>query len=197
MALKGYLTDVKVQSSAAVFTGEATTTSDNTIYTITNTSKTVFDFDTDLVVLDGGTATTESYTVSKLTGTVTFESVDAGRAITLTGAYVLLTSVAQAKSISLALSADALDATPFQKDFREYEAGKITGTVDLGKFAEVSTYFLDMLLDGDIKVIEYYPNSGLDAISFYAIANNRNVDIPQDGLIDETVSFNITNEIGV
>jgi len=197
MALKGYLTDVKVQSSAISFTAEATTTADGTIYTITNTDKTIFDFDTALVVLDDGTATTESYTVSKLTGTVTFESIDAGRAITLTGAYVVLTSLAQAKNINFALSADTLDITPFQKAFREFEAGNITGTVNLGKFLETSADFLEMLLDGDIKIIEYYPNSGLDAISFYAIANNRNVDIPQDGIIDETVSFNITNEIGV
>jgi len=197
MALKGYLTDIKTQSSAIAFTTEATTTTDDTNYTITDTNKNIFDFDTTVIVLDSGVATTEANTVSKLTGVVAFESVDAGRVITLSGSYVALTSLAQAKSISFALSTDILDATPFQNAFRTFEAGNLTGTAEIGKFLETTTTFLDMLNDGSIKVIEYYPNSGLDPIRFYALVNNRNVEAPQAGLLEETVSFNITNEIGV
>lgn len=197
MALRGYLALVKVASSPIAFTDEATTTSDNQSYTISNAAKVLWDIDTTLVVEDGGVPTTETYTVSWLTGTVTFGSVDAGRVITVTGAYVSASTVTAAKSFSFNGSADALDATKFQDSFREFEAGNRTATAELGRFFETDDLFVDMLLNGDRVIVEYYPQNTLDPIMFIAVANSVNVESPQAGLIDETISFNVTTEIGV
>ena len=164
---------------------------------ISNSSKILWDLDTEIIVEDGGTPTTEKYTLSRLTGSVTFDTVDAGRVITVTGAYVVTTTIAEAKSFSFTGSSDALDQTKFQEAFRSFQNGNVTATAELGKFAEIDTFFLDMLLNGERKIIEYYPQNTIDPIRFFAVVNSRNVEIPQAGLIDETISFNITTEIGV
>jgi len=197
MALRGYLALVKAASTPIAFTDEATTTADDTIYVIANATKLLWDLDTAIVVEDAATPTTEAYTLSRLTGKITFGSIDAGRVITVTGAYVATTTVAEAKSFSFNGSVDALDSTKFQDSFREFKAGNVTATAELGRFLELDDLFVDMLLDGERKIIEYYPSSTGDPIMFFAVANSRNVESPQAGLIDETVSFNITTEIEV
>ena len=197
MALRGYLALVKVASTPIAFTDEATTTSDNQNYTISNASKVLWDIDTALVVEDGASPTTEEYTLSRLTGTVAFSTVDAGRVITVTGAYVSTTTVAEAKSFSFNASTDALDSTRFQDSFRRFKPGNLTATAELGRFMETDDLFSDMLLDGERKIIEYYPQNALDPIRFFGVANTRNVEAPQAGLIEESISFNITTEIGV
>lgn len=197
MALKGYLALVKVASTPIAFTDEATSTSDNQTYTITNATKVLWDLDTAVVVEDATVPTTEAYTLSRLTGTITFDSVDAGRVITVTGAYVATTTIAEAKSFSFSGASDALDTTKFQDTFKEFKVGNVTATAEIGRFLELDDLFVDMLLDGERKIIEYYPNSGLDPIMFYGVANSRSVDAPQAGLIDETISFNVTTEIEV
>jgi len=197
MALRGYLALVKVASTPIAFTDEATTTSDDTIYTITNASKVLWDLDTAVVVEDGGVPTTETYTLSRLTGTVTFGSVDAGRVITVTGAYVATTTVATAKSFSFNATSDALDATKFQDIFREFQIGNVTATAELGRFLETDDLFVDMLLNGERKIIEYYPDSTGDPIRFFGLANTVSVEAPQAGLLEETISFSVTTEIEV
>lgn len=197
MALRGYLASVKAQSSSVSFTDEATSTSDNQNYTITDTAKAIWDIDSSIVVEDGGVPTSEAYTLSRLTGKVTFETVDAGRVITVTGDYVALATVAEAKKFSFSGSCDALDATRFLDEYRQYEAGNVTATAEIGEWLSADDYFIEMLINGDINVIEFYPNYLGDPIRFYALANTRNVESPQSGLLDETISFNITTEIGV
>ena len=197
MALRGYLALVKASSTPIAFTDEATTTSDNISYTITNATKLFWDLETPVIVKDGGVVTIENYTLSRLTGKVLFDVVNATRDITVSGKYVALTTVAQAKSFSFAASTDVLDATPFQELFRKFESSNITATAELGKFFEIDDIFVDMLLDGSTKILEYYPNDDLDPIRFFGVANNVNIEAPQAGLLDETISFNITTEIEV
>jgi len=197
MALRGYLALVKASSTPIAFTDEATSTSDNKTYIIANLAKILWDLDTLVVVEDAATPTIEEYTVSRLTGSIAFDTVDAGRVITVTGAYVATTTVAEAKNFSFNGSADALDATPFQNTFRDFKAGNVTATAELGRFLELDDLFVDMLLDGERKIIEYYPSSAGDPIRFFAVANSRNVESPQAGLIDETISFNVTTGIEV
>jgi len=62
-----------------------------------NTGKNIWSYDSTIVVYDDGVETTEEYRVSRLTGSVTFDSVDAGRVITVSGEYTVPTTVATAK----------------------------------------------------------------------------------------------------
>lgn len=195
MAIKGYLAVIKEQSSAISFSNEVTTTTDDKTYIITNASKRIWNYNSVIVVKDSGVVTTEKYTISRLTGSVVFETA-VSRVITITGDYVLLTDVVQGKSFSLKASSDALDSTVFNSiGFKTFEAGNITGTVDIGKWLVVDSIFIDMILNGEIKVIEYYPNAGLDPIRMFGLMTTESANANVDGLIEESLSFQITREI--
>src|SRR4051812_21765948 len=90
---------VKVTGAPVAFAGEATTDSgDHQTYQITNAAKRVWDRATTLVVKVAAVVTVESYTFNRLTGKVTFATVNAGRgAVTLDGAYLPLSVAIGAK----------------------------------------------------------------------------------------------------
>jgi len=199
MALKGYNAAVKAQSSSIVFTDEATTTTDDQNYVITDTAKRIIALDATVVVEDGGVPTTEDYTLSRLANNdinVTFGTVDAGRVITITGEYVVLSTITTASGFTFSGSADSLEITPFnQTGFREYQAGLVTATADLSRFFATDSFFINMLLNSEIKVIEYYPDSTGDPIRFFGLLTSDNVESPVDNVITETLTFQVTNEI--
>jgi hypothetical protein len=197
MALRGYLAEVKIQSTPVAFTEEATSTSDNQTYTITDTGKNIWSYDSTIVVYDDGVETTEEYTVSKLTGSVTFDSVDAGRVITVSGEYTVPTTVATAKDYTFNATADMHDNTAFQSAYRTFQPVLVTGTADLGRFYVADSTFQGMISTPEVKIIEYYPASDGDPFRFFAVMNSNSISASVDGLIEETVSFNITTEVEV
>jgi len=195
MALQGYLASIKAQSSATVMTDEATTGAGNLVYTITDTAKLVIDLNTDLVVEDSGTVTTEAYTVDYLNGVITFADA-VSRTITVTGAYVTLTSVAIANSVSLSLSADMLENTVFGDVYKTFQSGLVTGTADLGGFFAVDDIFNEAILAGTYMVLEYYADA-THKFRFYALATSVNTDSPVAGLITESMSYQLTTQLEV
>jgi len=197
MALQGFNALIKLQSSAVAFTDEEVTTSDNQTYQITTTSKRIWDLNTAVVVKDDTTVTTEDYAVTYLTGTIEFDSVDAERVITVSGGYVTPATVATGKSFSFSGTSDALENTPFGSEYREYQAGLVTGTGEISRFFVADDLFIDMLLDGTYKIIEFYPDSSGDPIQFYGIITSESIEAPVDGLIEESISFQITKEMGI
>jgi len=198
MALQGYNALIKVQSSAVAFTGEATTTSDDTIYQIDNTDKRIWDLNTAVVVLEDASATTEEYTLSYLTGKVTFASEDDGRGtVTVTGGYVAPATVASAKSFTFSGTSDMYESSVFGSLYRAFEPGLVSGTGSMSRFFVADDLFIDVLLDGTYKIIEFYPLSSGDPIQFYAIITSDSIDASVDGLIEESIDFQITKEMGI
>ena len=195
MALQGHLASVKVQSSAIAMTDEATTTSDNISYQITNSAKRIMDLNTTVVVEDSAVLTTENYRVDYLNGTIIFDTATS-RTITVTGAYVTPTTAATARSYSITTSRDVLENTPFNTGFRTYQAGLLTGTASLERFHVTDDLFIDQLLNGEYKIIEFYVDA-TDKVSFYGLPSNNNIDSPVEGLIMENLDFQITNQIEV
>ena len=195
MALQGYNAEVKVQSTPIAFTDEATSTSDDTKYTITDTGKNIWDYDSTVVVKDDGTITSEVYTISRLTGSITFDSVDATRVITITGEYTVPTTVATADEYTFTMTADTHDSTPFQASNRTYEIGNRSGTAELSRFFVTDGLFLGIVLDSSIKVIELYPASGGDPVRFFGIINSDTVVAGVNDLVKESVSYTITKEM--
>ena len=196
MALKGYLADVKMQSSSIVFTDEATTTGDDKSYTITDNVKDIWALDSTIVVKDNAIVTIEKFTISRLTGTITFGTVDAGRIITVSGDYVLLTSVAQSKNFTFAGVTDALDNTAFNvTGFRSFQSGLKSGTAELGRWVIVDNLFVDLLLSPSIKVIEYFPDVNEDPIRFFGLLTEESINANVEGLAEEALTFQITTEI--
>jgi len=195
MALAGNKALIKEQSAATVFTDEATTTADNQIYQITNTTKRIFDYDTTLIVEDAAVPTTENYTVSKLNGTVTFDSIDAGRVITFTGKYVTLVNVVEAKEFSFDGVQDMGDTTVFQNEDRTFKPLLRSATATISKFYSIDNYFIDMLFNGDVKVIEFYYDNAENPFRVYALVSSDSLAIPIEALQEESINLQITDEM--
>ena len=195
MALQGYLASVNAQSSATSMTDEAMGSTDDTIYTITDSAKTVIDLNTAIVVEDDGSTTTEDYTVDYLNGIVTFGSA-VSRTITITGAYVTLTTVAVADSFSFSASSDMYDNTVFSGSTRTFQPGLMTGTAELGGFFAVDDIFNDAILAGEYMVLEYFVDDTY-SFKFYALLSSVKTDSPVAGLIKETMSYQLTTQLEV
>lgn len=195
MALKGYLASIKGQSSAVALSLEATTSTDDQFYQITNVARRILDINTPVVVRVGGNIVTTGYKVKYLTGTIEFDTVEV-RTVTVSGAYVSLTELAQGKSYSFNGTADMLDKTTFKKAYREFESGLKTGTAEIQLFY-LDTYFYDWLMDGSVKVVELYVADAEDPIRFLALVADDSINIPVEGLVDQSISLQITKELGI
>lgn len=195
MALQGHLASVKVQSSAVAMTDEPTTGTGDLTYQITDSGKRILDLNTTIVVEDGGVPTSESYTVDYLNGIITFGTAVA-RVITVTGAYVVPTTVATATAYTYNGASDTLDNTVFNSTFRTFQAGLRTGTASLTRFHVSDDLFVDQLLNGEYKIIEFYVD-GSNAIKFYGLLNSDTLDSPVEGLITEALDFQITTQVEV
>ena len=196
MALQGYGALVKAQSSSIVFTDEATTTSDDKSYQITDAAKRILDYETDLVVKDDAIATTESYTVNKITGTVTF-ATSTPRTITLSGSYVVLATIAEASEFSFDGVLDTVDATVFQAGERIYLPTLVSATATVGKFYEVTGFFTNLLFDGSVKVVELYADDSGTPFRFYATVSANSISASVEDLTRETVTLQATDRMVV
>jgi hypothetical protein len=193
MALQGYLASVKAMAAGVAMTNEATTAT-GASYQINTTSKRILDLNTAIVVKNGGTVTTEAYTIDYLNGRVTFGSV-ASRTITITGAYLTPATIATADTFNFSATAEAYENTAFGSQYKSFEAGLISGTATLGRFFLTDDLFIDALLDGQYKILEYYVSSGVK-ISFYGILTSDSVDAAVNSLVREEMTFQITTQIG-
>jgi hypothetical protein len=193
MALQGYLASVKAISTGVAMTNEATTAT-GASYQINTASKRILDLNTAIVVKDGGSVTTEAYTVDYLNGKVTFGSV-ASRTITITGAYLTPATIATADTFNFSATTESYENTAFGSQYKSFEAGLISGTATLGRFFLTDDLFIDALLDGEYKILEYYVSSGVK-ISFYGLLTSDNVDSAVASLVREEMTFQITTQIG-
>ena len=196
MALRGYLAKVKAESSALAFTDEATTTSDNLTYIITDANKRVWAYNSTVVVKVDAVAVTTGFTLKPLTGEVVFDTSQVGSTITITGEYVTLTTLAEAKSFSFAGSSDALDQTKFEDTYRSFQAGLRTATAEIGEWYLVADIFYPLLVSGDVKVIEYYVDA-TNVIRFYAFVISNQINAPLEGLIDQAISLQVTTDFTI
>lgn len=194
MASQGYLASVKAVSSGTAMTDEATTAT-GASYQINTASKRILDLNTAIVVKDGGSVTTEAYTIDYLNGKVTFGSV-ASRTITITGAYLTPATIATADTFNFSATSEAYENTSFGSQYKSFEAGLISGTATLGRFFLTDDLFIDALLDGQYKILEYYVSNGVK-ISFYGLLTSDTVDSAVNALIREEMTFQITTQIGV
>ena len=195
MALQGHKCEVKSASTGVSMTDEATTAAGNLTYTITDTAKLIIDMNTTLVVKDGGTATTEAYKVNYLNGVITFATAVV-RTITVTGAYLTPTTVATADSFTSDITVDMLENTKFLDEFKTYQAGLVSGTVNLGRFFVADDLFTDDILNGQYKIIYLYVDP-THIIKMFGLLNSDSSTGEVADLIKETMTYQVTNEIEV
>jgi hypothetical protein len=189
-------TVIKISGAAVTITNEAAADSgDHQMYQITNAAKQVLDVLTPPTVKVGGTTTVESYTLSYLNGKVTFATVNAGRsAVTVTGKYLPLTSVAYAHVMSTKSAVDMMEVNTFGFDYKKRINGLKFASGSLGQWDVLDTTFTDALLAGVPVVMETRSKSSDSPDRYWALLESRELSAALTDPQNETVTWVSTNE---
>lgn len=135
------------------------------------------------------TADPSTYTLNRLTGTVTFHSAQpADATVTIQGDYLSPSTVIEAYEYTLTVEGDNQDATRFQDTFTRRKQGLLDVTAELSKwYADLALY--DLLDQDKTLVVEFYADSGsLPLRAWMKIASNE-VSSAVDGLVEEALEL--------
>lgn len=189
MATAGRKAQIKVSGSSVSFTGEATSTSDNTTYRITDETKTPFSRDGTITVNDGGSPTAESYTLNRLTGEVTFTSSSV-RTITLDGDFIATTTVAEAREFSYTIEADNGDSTIFGDDWMKRTQLLKDFSASLTRLDVTDSTLFDDLDGGTVVVLEFWEDNSADwDLRAWVIPSGDEFSGAVDSLQEEAAEF--------
>lgn len=159
---------VRIPGAPAALSGEACANlGDNRAYRVTNAARRVLAPNAAITVRVGGTPTGESFTLNRLTGTVTFATANAGRgAVTLDGQFLPLSTALGLRSYNWSLNATLADDTDwdtatadngFQR--RIQTMLDVTGSIG-GKWRVdgPAAIWRDALLNESLVVLEFFPD---------------------------------------
>lgn len=187
--LAGYNTVIKISGEPTSFTSEATTTSDDQVYQISDESKQVLDLETAPTVYDAGTETTEEYTVNYLNGKITFETVDDTRDITVDGKYLPMSTAAYARNMSKSNVADIYDSSVFGDEYKKRTAGQLSASGTINQIDVTDSTYEDALKNDEIVVIEIRDTSTAEPDRYFALLESSEIDAAIGGLSSESVSW--------
>lgn len=188
-ARAGSAARLRVSGAGVSFTAEATTATGNISYQITNTAKRVWDRSATITVLDGGIATVESYTLNRLTGTVTFGST-ASRTITVTGTYLPLSTLARGKEFDFSCMANNQEDNAFlDADVTRVQVEKDwSGTV--GRWLSTDTYLADAFTAGVPVVVEFSSDGGTTVEwRGWGLPNKKTAGASKKTLVEDGIGF--------
>jgi hypothetical protein len=194
MALAGKNAKVLAYSTEVTFTAEATTTTDNTNYQITNINKRVWGNKYPILVYKSAVLTIEPYTLDRLRGVITF-TTSSVRTITVSGSYLPTVIIAEAKGYDYVLEGDSVDTTIFSDQFKlKTQALKtITGTLD--KFYDISNYFFNTLISDTDFILEFYVNGASTAdVRAWIKISKDDINAAVDNVVTEKVDFEGTTD---
>ncbi len=196
MVYAGKLAKVHVAGTPIAFTDEATTTSDDLSFIISNAIKKIWDWKTDITVKVDGVTTTSGFTVYKLEGKVIFDSEETG-VVTVTGKYVPTSVAAEAHDYNISLEAENLDNTRFQDTHKRRIQGLKSASGSISQWVTIDKYFAEALIAGNPVVLELYPQASLDPTRLFAILESDEMQAAVAGEQDESVSFVSTERMVV
>lgn len=191
MTLAGKVAQVKVGGTAVAVLAEATTTTDDTNYQITDTTRRVFDPTVSVTVNDGGVPTVEAFTLNRLTGTVTFGSANPARVITVDYSYLPVAVLAEAKEFSLSVSAANEADNAFGDSWvtRVQTLKDVSGS--LGRWKIVDETLYNNLVNATVGLIEFY-SDGADTFPrwrAWTLLSSWDMSAGVTGLIEESIDF--------
>lgn len=194
MPYAGRLAKVHVAGTPVTFTDEAMSTSDNLTFTITDTNKKVWDWETAVTVKVDSVEVTSGFTVYKLEGKVVFDSVQTG-VVTVSGKYVPTSQAAEAHKYSLNLEGESLDNTRFQDEYKRRIQGLKSASGTISQWVTIDTYFINALISGKPVVLELYPQATMEPFRLFAILESDEMSAAVTGQQDESVSFVSTEKM--
>lgn len=184
---------IKTSGAAIAFTDEACTNSgDNLTYQITNAAKRVWDRAATITVKkDTVVQSATLYTLNRLSGKITFGVSQGAGVITVSGSYLPMSLVAEARSWRLAFLGNNAEETEFIDDdvVRKQVRQDVNG--QLGRWW-IDTYFHDHMQAADPVpfVAEMFLDGGTTPTAkAWIILGTRGVSGQQAGLVEEMIDF--------
>ena len=183
------------------FSGEATVTNDDVVFTIDDRTKRYWDLATPVVVeRNGSTVPVSEYRVQHAGGRIHFhQPQDPGDTITVSGAYITVTTAVEVRDYSLSLNSEIVDVTwlnPDLEGFRERLANIIDATGTLSGFYNVNNLLTDKILSQSPTVIEMQMDADDDEIfAVYAYLESDELSAAVEGAVETSVSWASSGEI--
>ncbi|WP_089973301.1 hypothetical protein [Lihuaxuella thermophila] len=130
-----------------------------------------------------------TYTLNRLTGTVTFDSAQPlDAAITIQGDYLTTATAAESYEYTWTIEADNQDATRFQDSFVRREQGLLDVTAELSKWYVDSSLY-DLLDQDKILVVEFYSDSASNPLRAWMKIGSDEIGSAVDGLVEEALEL--------
>jgi hypothetical protein len=201
MAIAGRKAQVKVAGAPLTLTNEPTTSQGAGVFQVTAAAKRVLDRSAALTArytTDSGvtyTAATPT-SVNRLTGQLTFTGLPAGAVVQVTGAYLPLSAVAEAKEYGYTLTSKNVEASRLGDVYvdRDTVQQDVTGT--LGQWFSTDRYFENALTAESIVLLEFYSDSSAAVdLRCWATVSKTEMKAAMDGLVETTVSFEGTPDL--
>jgi hypothetical protein len=201
MAIAGRKAQVRVAGAAVAITNEPTTDQGGGVFQITNAAKRVLDrtatltarYTTDNVTF---TATTPSF-VNRLTGQFTFLGLPAGASVQVTGSYLPMSVVAEAKEYGYTMTAKNQDSSRLGDTYvkRDQTLKDVTGSI--GQWTSTDRYFENALTAETVVVLDLYADSSaaVPDLRCWALVSKTEMKAAMDGLVETSVSFEGTPDL--
>lgn len=186
---KGYETVIKISGGSTNFTAQnANDSGDHMLYTMAQTAVRAFDPDGVFTVYDGGVETTEDYEIDYIQGGVRFATADT-RTITIAGAYLTMSTVATASSLSVNESSDLLDITPFGASYRKRQAGLKSASGTITEFDVADETFTDAIISAEFLILDIYEVSSALPKRYWAVFESSELQAAVEGAQTQVLSW--------
>lgn len=199
MPVAAFSTTVKIPGTSTAVVDEACTANTTTEFQITNTAKRVLDPTVAVTVkANGVTQAASAYTLDPLFGKVTFGSPPTAP-VTISANYLPMLTVAEAKEVSVSVSADMGDATTFDSSGSKQRLATLKDFS--GSLGVLSSLFADhdpgagtqqftALFDGATPVlIEVRPGGSGNYFRGWAVLEKLEMKAAVAGLVEGTINF--------
>lgn len=194
MNLTGKDVVIKVSGQGVQATDLTTVTNDYKTYQIEDELRQVIAFDIPVVVKNHGIVTEEKYKVNRLNGTITFETVDDTRVITVDCTYLPLVTVAEAHVASYTEAVDIHEVPRFGDTHKRRIPGLKYASGSLSHWDILDSTFDDALVSGKPVVIELKPSAQSKTKRLFALLESTEMSLAIDNPHEQSVSFISTDE---
>ena len=184
----GYNASVYIASGTPIsFTDEATTASSGyKVYTITNQAKRFWSRNYAVTVKKNGNVITTGFTVQYPGGKIIFTTaLQPTDVVTVSGYYIPVSQVAQAKEWSLDVDVETQEATVFSSQWKQFVVTYRSGSGSLSQWW-ADSFFLDNLTG--LLGFELNVESG-KTYRFYGYLTKDSIKVAADSLVEESLDF--------
>lgn len=194
MSLQGKDVSIKISGAGVPATDLTTATNDYQTYQIEDELRQVIALGTPIVVKNHGEKTDEKYTVNRLSGTITFETADETREVTVDCTYLPLVKVAEAHTVSYTEGVDLHEVPKFGDEYKRRIPGLKYASGSLAHWNILDSIFNDALISGKPVLIEYQHSETGKTNRLFAYLESVEMSAAVDNPQEESVSFISTDE---